>query len=56
MMACHKDSLRVPAVRELIALLQRPEFAAQLAAVPGYAPDAPGTVVPMKEIFAWTGG
>jgi molybdate transport repressor ModE-like protein len=53
MLVCPKDTLRLPAVRELIALLQRPEFAAQLAAVPGYAPDGPGTVAPLKEIFPW---
>jgi molybdate transport repressor ModE-like protein len=53
LLACHKDSLRVPAIRELLALLQRPQFGELLGAVPGYAPDDPGTVAPMKEIFPW---
>jgi molybdate transport repressor ModE-like protein len=55
MLACHKDSLRLPAVRELLSLLQRPEFGALLAAVPGYSPDEPGQVVPLKEVFPWIG-
>ncbi len=53
MLACHKDSLRLPAIRELITLLQQPPFAALIGAVPGYAPDNPGQVVPLKEIFPW---
>lgn len=53
MLASHKDSLRLPAVRELLALLQRAEFAAVLGTVPGYAPDEPGQVAPLKEVFPW---
>jgi molybdate-binding protein len=53
MLACHKDSLRLPALRELLTLLQRPEFGALLSTVPGYAPDEPGEVVPLKEVFPW---
>jgi putative molybdopterin biosynthesis protein len=53
MLACHKDSLRLPPVRELISLLQRPEFSELIASVPGYSPDDPGDVVPIKEVFPW---
>jgi molybdate transport repressor ModE-like protein len=53
LLACHKDSLRLAPVRELIALLQQPVFAERIAAVPGYAPDAPGTVATVNEVFPW---
>lgn len=53
MLACHKDNLRLATVRELISLLQRPEFATLIAAVPGYSPDDPGQVVGLKEVFPW---
>jgi len=55
MLACLKDSLRLPAVRELLSLLQRPGFAQLLGAVPGYAPDDPGEVVALKDVFPWIG-
>jgi len=53
LLACHKDSLRLAGVRELIGLLQRPEFADLIDAVPGYETDTPGAVVPVREIFPW---
>jgi molybdate transport repressor ModE-like protein len=55
MLAGHKDSLRLPAVRELLSLLQRAEFRTLLGTVPGYAPDEPGEVVALKEVFPWIG-
>jgi putative molybdopterin biosynthesis protein len=55
MLACHKESLRLPPVRELIALLQRPEFRERIGAVPGYSADEPGEVATLKEIFPWAG-
>ncbi len=54
LLACHKDSLRLAPVRELISLLQQPVFAERIAAVPGYATDEPGTVATMKEVFPWS--
>jgi molybdate transport repressor ModE-like protein len=53
MLACHKDSLALAAVRELIALVQRPAFAGQINDVPGYRPDGPGQVATLQEIFPW---
>ncbi len=54
MLACHKDNLRLAPIRELISLLQGPEFLELIAAVPGYSPDEPGSVVALKEVFPWT--
>ena len=56
MLACHKDSLKLPAMRELVTLLQQPAFAGLMEAVPGYALDAPGQVAPLKDVFAWIAG
>jgi len=53
MLACHKDKLRLAPIRELISLLQGPGFLALIASVPGYAPDEPGQVVALKEVFPW---
>jgi molybdate transport repressor ModE-like protein len=54
MLACHKDSLRLAPVRELIALVQQPAFREQIMLVPGYRPDEPGQVATLHEIFPWT--
>jgi hypothetical protein len=54
MLACHKDSLRLASVRELIALIQQAAFREQIAQVPGYRPDEPGQVATLHEIFPWT--
>jgi molybdate transport repressor ModE-like protein len=54
MLACHKDSLRLEPVRELIALVQQAAFREQIAQVPGYHPDEPGQVATLQEIFPWT--
>jgi putative molybdopterin biosynthesis protein len=53
MLAVHRDQLRLASVRELLALLRGPHFLAAIAAEPGYAPDQPGEVVPLGEIFPW---
>jgi putative molybdopterin biosynthesis protein len=53
MLACHKDSLRLAPVRELIELLGRPAFRAVIGQVPGYMPDEPGTVATVPEVFPW---
>jgi molybdate transport repressor ModE-like protein len=55
MLAVPRDRLRLAAVQELVALLQREEFAALISGVPGYAPDHPGQVVPLREVFPWVG-
>ncbi len=53
MLACHKDSLRLAPVRQLIALVQQPSFCELIAQVPGYLPDEPGTVATVQEISPW---
>jgi putative molybdopterin biosynthesis protein len=53
LLACPKDSLRLAPVRELVTLLQRPEFRSLIASVPGYSPDEPGQVVTAGELFPW---
>ena len=53
MLACHKDSLRLAPVRELIELLGQPAFREVIRQVPGYQPDEPGTVAMVPEIFPW---
>ena len=53
MLACHKDSLRLAPVRELVALLQGREFLALIASVAGYSPDQPGQIARLNEIFPW---
>jgi molybdate transport repressor ModE-like protein len=53
MLAAHRDRLRLAAVRELLALLRGPLFLEAIAGEPGYAPDHPGEVVAVEEIFPW---
>lgn len=53
MLACHKDSLDLAPVRELIALVQQPAFREQVDRVPGYGPDEPGQIARLQEIFPW---
>jgi molybdate transport repressor ModE-like protein len=45
LLACHRDSLELAPVRELLRLLQGPDFARQIEEVPGYDLDQPGQVV-----------
>ncbi len=54
MLACHKNNLTLAPVRELVSLLRRPEFAALIASVAGYAPDQPGQIATLKELFPWS--
>jgi molybdate transport repressor ModE-like protein len=53
LLACHKDSLQLAAVRELIELVQRPAFHQQVDGIPGYEPDEPGRLATVAEIFPW---
>lgn len=53
LLACHKDSLRLAPVRELITLVSQPAFLARISSVPGYAPDNPGVVAAIKDVFPW---
>ena len=53
LLACHKDSLQLAPVRELIELVQQPAFHAQVEGIPGYEPDEPGRLATVPEIFPW---
>jgi len=53
MLACHKDNLALAPIRELISLLQRPQFLALIASVAGYSPDQPGQIATLREVFPW---
>jgi len=53
MLAVRRDALRTAGVRAIIEALCSPQFPASIAGEPGYAPDEPGTVVPLSEIFPW---
>jgi molybdate-binding protein len=46
------QTLAQPAVRELVHLLQSPDFAQMMAPVPGYELDEPGSIVPLDRVFA----
>ena len=54
MLACHKDSLELPALRELLQQVQTEEFRRQIEQTPGYAIDRPGTVCTLPEMFPWS--
>ncbi len=56
LLACHKDSVQLAPVRELIGLLQQADFAERVSAVPGYRPDEPGTVSALRDVFIWAAG
>jgi hypothetical protein len=42
--SCRTGTLERAAIQELVALLKGNEFSQIIARLPGYAPDAPGTV------------
>lgn len=50
------QTLAQPAIRELVGLLQSPDFAQMMAAVPGYELDDPGSIVPLDRVFARAAG
>ena len=53
MLCCKTEAQTQAAISELIALLKGPEFAHMMKTVPGYAPDNPGEVVTLDQIFPW---
>jgi molybdate transport repressor ModE-like protein len=53
-LACHKDSLELPALRELLQSVQSEEFRRQIEQTPGYATDTPGTICSVAEMFPWS--
>jgi molybdate-binding protein len=53
MFACRNESLGLAPVKELIALLQGPEFRRVIGPVPGYTLDNPGEVTEFKDAASW---
>jgi molybdate-binding protein len=53
MLACRTESLRKPAIRELILLLQGQEFEETMRQVPGYSLDNAGEIVTVQDVFPW---
>jgi putative molybdopterin biosynthesis protein len=49
MLACRTATLEHASIQELVTLLQGNEFSQIIARVPGYAPDAPGTIEPIQQ-------
>lgn len=52
-LACLKASLEQPATLALRSLLQKPEWQAQMAALPGYTPWHCGVVLAMSRVLPW---
>jgi molybdate-binding protein len=50
-LACRTESLREPAIRVLISLLQGQEFKETVEQLPGYSLDNPGDVVTAQSVF-----
>lgn len=48
---CHRHSLDDPAVRRILEVMRGPQFAAAIAALPGYSAREPGSVKPIGEVF-----
>ncbi|HWZ71500.1 MAG TPA: substrate-binding domain-containing protein [Casimicrobiaceae bacterium] len=49
MLACRTGTLERASIQELVALLKGNEFSQIIARLPGYAPDAPGTVESIRQ-------
>lgn len=49
MLACQSKALERASIQELIGLLSGAEFGRIVAALPGYEPDMPGTVEPIRD-------
>jgi putative molybdopterin biosynthesis protein len=47
------EHLEDPQVQALRALLRSPAWAAEVAALPGHAPDAPGEVLSLRRVLPW---
>ncbi len=52
-LVCLKSALDDPAIGALLAVLQSPDWQAQLAAIPGYAPWRCGQVQSMRQVLPW---
>jgi molybdate transport repressor ModE-like protein len=52
MLIGNTQTLAQPAVRELVGLLQSPDFAQIIAPIAGYELDDPGSIVPLDRVFA----
>lgn len=48
---CRDDVLPTPACQKVLALLRDPDFRAVLAELPGYDPEASGTVTPLAQAY-----
>jgi len=55
MLACSVPTLSLPAVKELIAMLQDNKCPLLAAPEPGYALDEPGSVVKVQDVVPWIG-
>jgi molybdate transport repressor ModE-like protein len=49
-------TLELPWVRELLRLMQGPEFKDLVATLPGYSADRSGDIMDLTEAFPWLGG
>lgn len=52
-LVCLKETLDHPAVKTLVAHLSSTPWRARIAALPGYALDAPGNIVKLTEALPW---
>lgn len=52
-LVCLKSALQDPAIVALMALLQSPQWQAQLAALPGYRPWQSGVVQSLRKVLPW---
>jgi putative molybdopterin biosynthesis protein len=53
LLVCLKEALALPAVQQLILLLQDPAWQARLNGLPGYRADHCGEVAAMKRLLPW---
>ncbi|MEO8629925.1 MAG: substrate-binding domain-containing protein [Betaproteobacteria bacterium] len=50
---CHRETLEIPGVSELLRLLQGPEFKRRVAQLPGYTADRSGEIMEFTDAFPW---
>jgi molybdate transport repressor ModE-like protein len=48
---CHRHSLENPSVQQILAVMRGADFAAAIAALPGYSVTEPGRVSSVEEVF-----
>jgi putative molybdopterin biosynthesis protein len=53
LLVCLREALMLPAVQQLLLLLQHPAWQARLNALPGYSADHCGEVAAMKRLLPW---